>query len=179
MCTLERHFSSIDSNNIKNDLESLNEPITNLITHLKLIWMNTKHFHKDIARFKNLMEAIANEINTKVRNIIRNWFRDINENNLDLMSLMIEIDHGKKVIITFKEKYTLTKKDVKDENSEFSWDDSNDLFNESDITINRLTHLWERLELLEQLNGLIDNELTQVIGDANFLKDSKEAIIEM
>jgi len=32
---------------------------------------------------------------------------------------------------------------------------------------------------LDQLNGLIDNELTQVIGDANFLKDSKEAILDM
>jgi len=28
-------------------------------------------------------------------------------------------------------------------------------------------------------NGLIDNELTQVIGDANFLKESKEATFDM
>ena len=142
VATLERHFSAIDSNNNKNvDLENLKEPITNLIMHLKLIWMNTKHFYKDVQRFKNLMDATESEINNKVRKVIKQMFLDIDEENLDLMSLMRQIKSGKEVIITLKTQYHKTKKDVKDDNQDMSWDENNELFKEADITDQRLTEL--------------------------------------
>lgn len=103
VCTLERHFSAIDSKTLKNvALSSLKEPISNLITHLKLIWLNTKHFFKDTQRFKWLMDSIEKEINIKVRKVITNKFTEIDENNLDLASLMLEIKSGYEVISTLK-----------------------------------------------------------------------------
>ena len=39
--------------------------------------------------------------------------------------------------------------------------------------------MYDKLQTIEMHNGLIDNELTQVIGDANFLKESKEATFDM
>jgi len=66
VATLERHFNAIDSsvNRKGQSLSNFIEPISNLITHTKLIWMNTKHFHKDTARFKLLMDAVEREINS-------------------------------------------------------------------------------------------------------------------
>jgi len=125
------------------------------------------------------MDSIEKEINTKVRKVIINKFAEISEVNLDLESLMVEIKSGYEVIQTLKKTYQDTKREVKEENPELSWDENVDLFKVSDTSVYRLQKLYDCLELVEQLNGLIDNELTQVIGDANFLKDSKEAILEM
>jgi len=125
------------------------------------------------------MDAIEKEINTKVRKIIKNRFEEINENQLNLEVLMREIKSGSEAIRTFMDDYHKTKKTVKDENSEYSWDDSQDLFKESENSIRRLNDIHERLELLNQLNDLIEKELTQVIGNAKFYKESRESIIKM
>lgn len=82
-------------------LNNLKEPIENLITHSKLIWMNTKHFHKDIARFKNLMDAVEREVNTKVRKVIHSKLREVTENNFELTDLMREVKSGIEVAQTF------------------------------------------------------------------------------
>jgi hypothetical protein len=143
VCTLERHFNSIDSNSHKKDtgLDSLKEPITNLINHLKLIWMNTKHFHKDLARFKNLMDSVEREINFKVRKVVSKKLRDINETKFELSDLMKEVKSGMEVAQTFEDVYTSTKRDVKEENSEYSWDESQELFKETRTTQSRLKEL--------------------------------------
>jgi len=143
VCTLERHFNAIDSNSHKKDtgLDSLKEPITNLINHLKLIWMNTKHFHKDIARFKNLMDAVEKEINNKVQKVVSGKLRNITEAKFELGDLMAEVKSGMQVAQTFEDVYTATKRDVKEENSEYSWDESPELFKETRTTVSRLNEL--------------------------------------
>lgn len=65
--------------------------------------MNTKHFYKDVNRFKNLMDAIEREINTKVRNLITNKFSEVNDSNLDISKLMVEIKSGTEVVKALKD----------------------------------------------------------------------------
>jgi len=81
----------------------MKEPITNLINHLKLIWMNTKHFHKDLARFKNLMDSVEREINHKVRKVVTRNLRNITETKFELGELMKESKSGMEVAQTFED----------------------------------------------------------------------------
>lgn len=118
--TLERHFNAIDSSSTRKgqSLSNFVEPISNLITHTKLIWMNTKHFHKDTTRFKTLMEAVEKDINEYIRKLVKNKLKKVEENNFNLAELMSELHYGKLAAETFEEQYKKIKKDVKEENSE-------------------------------------------------------------
>jgi len=179
--TLERHFNAIDSGATRKgqSLSTFVEPISNLITHTKLIWMNTKHFHKDTARFKLLMDAVEKEINHYIRKLIKVKLFKVEENNFNLSELMTELTYGKLAAETFEEQYKKIKKDVKEENSEYSWEDSPEMFKETGITRNRIVKMIEKFKDVDAHAVLIDTELTQVIGDANFLKESKEETFKM
>jgi len=104
VATLERHFNAIDSsvNRKGQSLSNFIEPISNLITHTKLIWMNTKHFHKDTARFKLLMDAVEREINSYIRKVIKVKLSKVDENNFTLTDLMTELTFGKLAAETFE-----------------------------------------------------------------------------
>lgn len=93
MSTLERHFNAIDSAATRKgqSLSTFVEPISNLITHTKLIWMNTKHFHKDTTRFKHLMDAVEKEINDYIRKFIRVKLFKVDKEKFNLNELMTEL----------------------------------------------------------------------------------------
>jgi hypothetical protein len=80
--------------------------------------MNTKHFHKDTARFKLLMDAVEREINSYIRKVIKVKLNKIDEQHFSLTELMSELTYGKLAAETFEEQYKKIKKDVKEENSE-------------------------------------------------------------
>lgn len=148
MSTLERHFNAIDSSATRKgqSLSTFVEPISNLITHTKLIWMNTKHFHKDTARFKLLMDAVEKEINQYIRKLIRVKLSKVDQEKFNLTELMAELEAGNKAAENFELEYKKIKKDVKEENSEYSWEDSPDMFKETGITRNRIVKMLEKFK---------------------------------
>lgn len=141
--------------------------------------MNTKHFHKDTARFKLLMDSVEKEINNYIRKIIKTKLLKIDNDKFNLSLLMSELAYGEQAAKTFENEYKQIKKDVKEENNELSWEDSPDMFKQTKTTIERVKKLIEKLKDIDAHAILIETELTQVIGDANFLKEAKEATFQM
>lgn len=103
----------------------------------------------------------------------------IDEENFNLNELMNELSFGKKAAETFENEYKQIKKDVKEENNELSWEDSPEMFKETKTTIDRIKDMLAKLKDVDAHAVLIETELTQVIGDANFLKEAKEATFNM
>jgi hypothetical protein len=68
---------------------------------------------------------------------------------------------------------------VKEENNELSWEDSLEMFKETKTTIDRVKDMLAKLRDVDAHAILIETELTQVIGDANFLKEAKESTFQM
>lgn len=87
------------------------------------------------------MDSVEREINFKVRKVVSKKLRDINETKFELSDLMKEVKSGMEVAQTFEDVYTSTKRDVKEENSEYSWDESQELFKETRTTQSRLKEL--------------------------------------
>jgi dynein heavy chain len=67
LTTLERQFKNINSG----ELKTIEETLPSLLNGLKLIWTISRHINQTDAEFEEIIEAISNEICTKVRKHIQ------------------------------------------------------------------------------------------------------------
>lgn len=63
LTTLERQFKNIG----RGDLKGIEETLPSLLNGLKLIWTISRHINQNESKFEHILEAISNEICTKVR----------------------------------------------------------------------------------------------------------------
>jgi len=63
LTTLERQFKNIG----RGDLKGIEETLPSLLNGLKLIWTISRHINQNEAKFEDILEAISNEICSKVR----------------------------------------------------------------------------------------------------------------
>jgi dynein heavy chain len=63
LTTLERQFKNIS----RGDLKAIEETLPSLLNGLKLIWTISRHINQNDTEFQQILEAISNEICTKVR----------------------------------------------------------------------------------------------------------------
>lgn len=67
LTTLERQFKNIS----RGELKVIEETIPSLLNGLKLIWTISKHINQTDQEFEDILEAISNEICSKVRQQIQ------------------------------------------------------------------------------------------------------------
>jgi dynein heavy chain len=63
LTTLERQFKNIG----RGDLKGIEDTLASLLNGLKLIWTISRHINQNESKFEDILEAISNEICTKVR----------------------------------------------------------------------------------------------------------------
>lgn len=61
--TLDRQFRNLNSGS----LQTIEETLPSLLNGLKLIWTISRHINQNEDKFENILEAISNEICSKVR----------------------------------------------------------------------------------------------------------------
>jgi dynein heavy chain len=102
LSTLDRQFRNLN----QGQLQTIEETLPSLLNGLKLIWTISRHINQNEDKFENILEAISNEICSKVRQEI-----DIKKifDEKPIPNAIKKIDQAICVLKNWKEQYDKTK----------------------------------------------------------------------
>jgi dynein heavy chain len=103
-------------------LQTIEETLPSLLNGLKLIWTISRHINQNEDKFENILEAISNEICSKVRQEI-----DIKKifDEKPIPNAIKKIDQAICVLKNWKEQYDKTKQEIEIANTMNRWEFTN------------------------------------------------------
>ena len=115
---MDRQFRNLN----QGQLQTIEETLPSLLNGLKLIWTISRHINQNEDKFENILEAISNEICSKVRQEI-----DIKKifDEKPIPNAIKKIDQAICVLKNWKEQYDKTKQEIEIANTMNRWEFTN------------------------------------------------------
>lgn len=170
LMTLERQFKNIN----KGDLKSIDDTLPSLLNGLKLIWTISRHIHFQHEEFKDIIEAISNEICQKVRNKIniRTIFRQPPKAAIE------EIDKAIAVLDKWQSEFNKTKMEIEAESTISRWefDKIKDIFGRPKHIILICRDIKEVCVAIKDFAAILNKDLKAVTGSSDEIDSTIERV---
>jgi dynein heavy chain len=161
LTTLERQFKNIN----RGELKLIEDTIFSLLNGLKLIWTISRHINQTDAEFEDILEAISNEICTKVRQKIQVHiiFKQNPQDSIDT------IRQGISVLSQWNDLFHKTKMAIEAEITIRRWDFGRikDIFSKPKHMIAVLENFQTACTMQKEFYAILGNDLKAVTGSSD------------
>lgn len=173
LTTLERQFKNIT----RGDLKSIEETLPSLLNGLKLIWTISRHIYQAESKFEEILEAISNEICSKVRGKIQ-----INTifKTRDIDAAITLIEQGIAVLDKWIQEFQRTRMKIESETSNQLWNFSKlkDIFQKPKHMKTILEDLKEACIILKEFQAILGPDLKAVTGSSTQIDAVYDDVVE-
>jgi dynein heavy chain len=139
-------------------LQTIEETLPSLLNGLKLIWTISRHINQNEDKFENILEAISNEICSKVRQEI-----DIKKifDEKPIPNAIKKIDQAICVLKNWKEQYDKTKQEIEIANTMNRWEFTNtkNIFAKPAHMVNILQDICNACKVLKEFQEILGPDL--------------------
>jgi dynein heavy chain len=163
LTTLERQFKNIG----RGDLKGIEETLPSLLNGLKLIWTISRHINQNETKFENILEAISNEICTKVR--VKIDIATIFKT--DPRDAIGVIRQGASLLKTWRDEFEHTKSAIETEQTIKRWDfgRKKEIFLGPEYMGRILSNFENCFIVIQEFYAILGKDLKTVVGKADII----------